>query len=115
MNTIRALLVACSVIGLEVIGQADVSTGISAFGPLLKDIGIVGVLVWYLWYQSSVQDPKRETRAMEAAQASEERLVKLGARFAQQGEAFTQALLEITRNCEMVRAVQRTQNEETQQ
>lgn len=36
---------------------------------LLTSFGTLGILMWFLWYKTSVSDPKRETKFCESIEA----------------------------------------------
>ena len=88
MNTIRALSVAVTVAVLWTIGNAfgsvhpgpvllgqapapviDASTGIlGPWGSIVSNLGVVGVLIWHLWYHVSVVQPRHEAAMRDMAE-----------------------------------------------
>lgn len=49
---------------------AEVSDALQAgWAGLIGQLGVVGALVWYLWYRTSVADPKRDAEVWQRIDA----------------------------------------------
>ena len=96
MNTLRALLVSASIVSLGVIGEITTTEISQVMGPWIRDLGVVGVLVWYLWFQCSKVQPRHEAEMSTLARENREEMALLA-------REFHAAIVKMTDNCRYVR------------